>query len=452
MNAFTRKNNAAFSEPSYAASQENVFEMLSSKTAELAVVGLGYVGLPIALEFAKYFSVVGFDISEAKVAKMMQGEDPSDELESKDFENKDIKFSHLPSVMASAKFYVVAVPTPIDEFKQPNLNALKGATTSVAKVLKKGDIVVFESTVYPGCTEEVCIPILENISGLKFKKDFKVGYSPERINPGDKTNTIDKIVKIVSGCDDQSLEDIANVYDTIITAGIHKAPSMKVAEAAKIVENTQRDVNIALMNELSMIFDKMDINTYEVLQAAGTKWNFLNFYPGLVGGHCIGVDPYYLIQKAIRVGHNPMVISSSRSVNDGMAGKIAEKVARELKARGKKPTECNILVKGITFKENVTDIRNSKAADLVKELKKYCAKVDVIDPIASPKEVRQHYGIEMTPTTTDDYDAIIIAVSHDQYIDLNEEVLMEMSKPNAFLMDIKGIMKDKMIEMDYFSL
>ena len=214
------------------------------------MVGLGYVGLPIALEFAKYFSVVGFDISEAKVAKMMQGEDPSDELESKDFENKDIKFSHLPSVMASAKFYVVAVPTPIDEFKQPNLNALKGATTSVAKVLKKGDIVVFESTVYPGCTEEVCIPILENISGLKFKKDFKVGYSPERINPGDKTNTIDKIVKIVSGCDDQSLEDIANVYDTIITAGIHKAPSMKVAEAAKIVENTQRDVNIALMLSL----------------------------------------------------------------------------------------------------------------------------------------------------------------------------------------------------------
>jgi len=452
MNAFTQRKQTDFSRTPLTQAQENVFELLSEKKAELAVVGLGYVGLPIALEFAKHFSVVGFDISEEKVAMMNQGQDPSDEVEPENFNNKDIKFSHLSKVMRNAKFYVVAVPTPIDEFKQPNLNALKGATTSVAKVLKKGDYVVFESTVYPGCTEEVCVPILEKISGLKFQKDFKVGYSPERINPGDKKNTIDKIVKIVSGCDAESLDVIANVYDRIITAGIHRAPSMKVAEAAKIVENTQRDVNIALMNELSMIFDKLDVNTYEVLQAAGTKWNFLNFYPGLVGGHCIGVDPYYLIQKAIRVGHNPIIISACRSVNDGMPGKIAERIAVELKRRGKNPKQAKVLVKGITFKENVTDIRNSKAADLVLELKRHCSQVAVVDPIASPKEVRNHYGIDLTPNIESDYDAVILAVSHQEYMELTEENIATMAKSDAFVMDIKGIMKDKIYNMGYFSL
>ncbi|MEM9819892.1 MAG: nucleotide sugar dehydrogenase [Bacteroidota bacterium] len=429
-----------------------MFEQLSNKTCKLAVVGLGYVGLPVALEFAKHFSVIGFDINEARVNMMKEGKDPSCELESSDFDDKEIQFCHLEDEMKEANFFVVAVPTPIDEFKQPNLAALRGASSSVARVLKKGDYVVFESTVYPGCTEEVCVPILEEISGLKCNQDFKVGYSPERINPGDKKNTIDKIVKIVSGSDEEALDNIAKVYGSIITAGIHQAPTIKVAEAAKIVENTQRDVNIALMNELSTIFEKMGVNTYDVLQAAGTKWNFLHFYPGLVGGHCIGVDPYYLIQKSIRVGHNPILISAGRAVNDGMPGKIAQKMVQELKARGKNPMECKLLVQGITFKENVTDIRNSKAADLVLEMMNCCMQVDVVDPEADPKEVRQHYGIEMTPTLRGKYDAVIVAVSHQAYMEMEESDYQMMMKPDAFMMDIKGIMKDKITGMDYFSL
>ena len=430
----------------------NLFAEIQNRTASIAVVGLGYVGLPVALEFAKHFNVVGFDINEAKVNMMMNGKDPSFELEDEQFLNKTIKFSHRENVMGEARFYVVAVPTPIDEFRQPNLNALRGATASVARVLKKGDYVVFESTVYPGCTEEVCVPILEEISGLKFIEDFKVGYSPERINPGDKKNTIDKIIKIVSGCDEESLDIIAKVYESIITAGIHRAPTLKVAEAAKIVENTQRDVNIALMNELSMIFDKIDVNTFDVLKAAGTKWNFLNFYPGLVGGHCIGVDPYYLIQKSIRVGHNPILISAGRKVNDGMPATIADKIAHEVKIAGKRPTEAKVLVMGITFKENVTDIRNSKAAEMAQELMKRFATVDVVDPLADPKEVRQHYSMDLKPTLANDYDAVIVAVSHNEYLKLEETDINNICNQNAFVMDLKGILKDKVTEMKYFSL
>ncbi len=452
MNLFTQRVQPMHSKVDASVMEEQMFEQLTNKTAKMAVVGLGYVGLPVALEFAKNFSVIGFDISEDKVAMMKEGKDPSCELESGDFENKDIRFSHEEAFMKEAKFFVVAVPTPIDEFKQPNLAALRSATSSVARVLKKGDYVVFESTVYPGCTEEVCVPIMEEISGLTLNKDFKVGYSPERINPGDKQNTIDKIVKIVSGSDAEALENISKTYASIITAGIHEAPTLKVAEAAKIVENTQRDINIALMNELSVIFEKMDVNTYDVLKAAGTKWNFLNFYPGLVGGHCIGVDPYYLIQKAIRVGHNPILISAGRSVNDGMPGKIAQKIVSELKKRGKNPMESKVLIQGITFKENVTDIRNSKAADLTLEMMNCCMQVDVVDPEANPTEVRQHYGIDMTPETRNDYDAVIIAVSHHAYMNMEEEDYHKMMNKDAFVMDIKGIMKDKMNGMNYFSL
>lgn len=432
--------------------QVNLFTQIQNRTASIAVVGLGYVGLPVALEFAKHFNVVGFDINEAKVDMMINGKDPSYELEDEQFLNKTIQFSHEEAVMAEAKFYVVAVPTPIDQYRQPNLNALRGATASVARVLKKGDYVVFESTVYPGCTEEVCVPILEKISGLKFIEDFKVGYSPERINPGDKKNTIDKIIKIVSGCCEESLEVIAKVYERIITAGIHRAPTLKVAEAAKIVENTQRDVNIALMNELSMIFDKIDVNTFDVLKAAGTKWNFLNFYPGLVGGHCIGVDPYYLIQKSIRVGHNPILISSGRKVNDGMPAMVADKVAREIKAAGKNPDTAKVLVMGVTFKENVTDIRNSKAAEMAQELMQRCGQVDVVDPVADPREVRQHYNMDLRPTMASDYDAVVIAVSHTEYYQLEETDLNNLCNPNAIVMDLKGIMKDKITEMKYCSL
>ncbi len=431
---------------------ENIYEALKNRTADLAVVGLGYVGLPVALEFARHFSVLGFDINEKRVEMMNNSEDPSGELKRTAFDNKEIRFSWKEEQLAEAKFFVVAVPTPIDKQNQPDLRILKSATTSVAKALKKGDYVVFESTVYPGCTEEVCVPILEQISGLQFNVDFKVGYSPERINPGDKTNTVDKIVKIVSGSDDESLENIANVYRSIITAGIHCAPTIKVAEAAKIVENTQRDVNIALMNELSMIFEKMGVNTFDVLEAAGTKWNFLKFYPGLVGGHCIGVDPYYLINKAIRIGHNPILISAGRSVNDGMPAKIANKIINELKTRGQKVSTARVLVMGTTFKENVTDIRNSKAADIILELKKSCNDVTVVDSWANTGEMKDHYGIEMTEEATGIYDAIVVAVSHETYVNMETEEYLNLMTEDGFIMDVKGILKNKIESEDYFSL
>ena len=430
----------------------NLISNLTNKTDAIALVGLGYVGLPIALEFGNQFRVVGFDINERRVAMMQNHQDPSGELEPAQFEGRDISFTANLEDLENTRFYVVAVPTPIDAFKQPDLRALKAATGTVGKTLKKGDYVVFESTVYPGCTEEVCIPILEKNSGLTFNVDFKVGYSPERINPGDKTNTIDKIVKIVSGCCDVSLDQIAQVYESIITAGIHRAPSIKVAEAAKIVENTQRDVNIALMNELSQIFDNLGINTYEVLEAAGTKWNFLKFYPGLVGGHCIGVDPYYLIQKAIRSGHNPILISAGRAVNDSMPGKIAMKIAKQLEFQNKDPRNCKALVMGATFKENVTDIRNSKAADLIQALKHYCGQVDVVDPLASPEEMRSHYKIEMRPTPATDYDVVVVAVSHEEYMNLTEEDFLKMCKSDALFVDIKGIKRGQIEKMIYCSL
>lgn len=432
--------------------QTNILEQLLAKTAKIGIVGLGYVGLPIALEFAKYFSVTGFDINQGKVEKMKQGIDPSGEMESEDFNNKHITFNHEMSALEDVKFYIVAVPTPIDQFKQPNLNALKGASKTVGMSLKKGDYVVFESTVYPGCTEEVCVPILEKESGLKYNVDFKVGYSPERINPGDKVNTIDKIVKIVSGCDQQSCDIIAEVYGLIIKAGIHKAPTIKVAEAAKIVENTQRDVNIALMNELSMIFDKADINTFDVLQAAGTKWNFLNFYPGLVGGHCIGVDPYYLIQRAIRLGHNPILISAGRNVNDGMPARIAGRIMAELKKNNIKPKDARVLVQGVTFKENVSDVRNSKAAELVQELDQYCKVVDVVDPQADPRDVRQEYGVEMKPKASIGYDVIVVAVSHEEYINMDEHYYQSLGHGDTIFFDVKGIKRGQIKGMNYLSL
>ncbi len=431
---------------------DNVFNRIENKLDKIALIGLGYVGLPIALEFAKHFKVVGFDINAKRIGMMKNNVDPSGEVEASEFENKTISFTHEMSDLNDARFYIVAVPTPIDAFKQPDLTILKAATKTVGKTLKKGDYVVFESTVYPGCTEEVCVPILEKESGLKFNVDFKVGYSPERINPGDKKNTIDKIVKIVSGSDDVSLDQIAQVYESIIKAGIHRAPTMKVAEAAKIVENTQRDVNIALMNELSLIFENLNVNTFDVLEAAGTKWNFLNFYPGLVGGHCIGVDPYYLIQKSIRTGHNPILISAGRSVNDGMPGKIAKRVATQLEQAGVEAKKSKVLVMGITFKENVTDIRNSKAADLYKGLQQYCGQVDVVDPLADPEDVRNHYKIEMRPVPANDYDAVVVAVSHEEYTEMSESDFQNYCNANALFVDVKGIKRGKINTMKYCSL
>ncbi|MBP9790466.1 MAG: nucleotide sugar dehydrogenase, partial [Bacteroidia bacterium] len=341
---------------------------LIEKKKKLAVLGLGYVGLPIALEFASKIDVIGFDINEERLEKMRNGIDPSGELSTEQFKNKSIEFSSSLDKLKEASFFIVTVPTPIDEHNLPDLKPLLSATKSIGKVLKKGNYVVYESTVYPGCTEEDCLPILEELSGLKCKVDFKIGYSPERINPGDTEHTITKILKVVSGCDEESLNEIAATYQIIVKAGVHRASSIRVAEAAKIIENTQRDVNIALMNELSIIFNKMGINTYDVLEAAGTKWNFIRFQPGLVGGHCIGVDPYYLTYKAQELGYHAQVINSGRYVNDSMGFYVAKQTVKKIIAMGKDVSKSKVLVLGATFKENVEDIRNSKVADVVKEL------------------------------------------------------------------------------------
>ncbi len=429
-----------------------MLDKLLAKEIKLSVIGLGYVGLPIALEFARNMKVVGFDIKQDRVDLMNQSVDPSKELDSTAFDGCDIKFTCNIEDIKEATFHVVAVPTPINEHNLPNLTPLLSATKTVGKALKKGDIVVFESTVYPGCTEDDCVPILEQESGLKFGVDFKVGYSPERINPGDKEHTLTKILKIVSGSDTESLDIIAEVYESIITAGIHKASSIKVAEAAKIIENTQRDVNIALMNELSLIFDRMDINTYEVLEAAGTKWNFLKFFPGLVGGHCIGVDPYYLTYKANALGYHSKIIDGGRVINDSMGSYVAETTIKKLIKSGHKVNGAKILIMGATFKENVSDIRNSKVADVYDELVSYSAKVDVIDPYADSEELLDEYGYGLKTEITEKYEAIILAVNHKEYLKLDEAYFKSIAKENAIFVDIKGIFRGKIKELKYWSL
>ena len=438
--------------PAHEVSEWGMYEQLLSGQSEIAVVGLGYVGLPIALEFAKDFSVVGFDINSARVDMMREGIDPSNELEEEEFEKKNIAFTSDLQEMSHAKFYVVAVPTPINENNDPDLKPLIGATTSVAKVLKKGDYVVFESTVYPGCTEEVCVPILEKETGLRLNEDFKIGYSPERINPGDKVNTLTKITKVVSGSDEESLNQIAKVYGHIIEAGVHRSSSIKVAEASKVIENTQRDVNIALINELSVIFNKLGIDTYEVLESAGTKWNFLKFQPGLVGGHCIGVDPYYLIHKAKEVGVDPAVIASSRSRNNEMAGNLASSLAEKLKAKGKEVENCKVLVQGITFKEDVSDIRNSKVVDLIKELEFQGLQVDVTDPYADSEEVWEEYGIELKSKPEHKYDAVVVAVNHKQYAFLDKSYYHMICASDPIILDLKKTVAGRVNGYDYLSM
>ncbi|AHJ95673.1 nucleotide sugar dehydrogenase [Hymenobacter swuensis] len=431
-----------------------MYEQLLQKQAKLAVIGLGYVGLPIALEFARKIQVIGFDINAKRVEMMRNNIDPSGELEAKDFEGCDITFTDSLDVLREATFYIVAVPTPIDEHAQPDLKPLIGASSSVGKVLKKGDYVVFESTVYPGCTEEDCIPVMEKLSGLKFPQDFKVGYSPERINPGDKEHTLSSIVKVVAGCDEESLEEIAKTYELVVKAGVHRASSIKVAEAAKIIENTQRDVNIALMNELSMIFDRMNINTYEVLEAAGTKWNFLKFSPGLVGGHCIGVDPYYLTYKAKELGYDAKVILSGRTTNDNMGAYIARKTVQTMIKQGKDVSKSRVLVMGATFKENVEDIRNSKVADVIQELKNFSVNVDIVDPHADSEELHHEYGFRLTPEADmrQDYDAIIVAVSHTPYTELTEDYFKSITNQPAVVVDIKGLFRGQIKDLTYWSL
>lgn len=427
-------------------------EQLLKKEKKLAVIGLGYVGLPIALEFAKTISVIGFDISEKRVEMMKNGIDPSEELDSSEFENRDIKFTSNLEDLREASFFIVAVPTPVDSHNVPDLKPVLSASETIGKVIKKGDYVVYESTVYPGCTEDDCLPVIEKLSGLKMGVDFKLGYSPERINPGDKEHTLPKIVKVVSGCDAESLDVIARTYEIVVKAGVHRASSIKVAEAAKIIENTQRDLNIALMNELSRIFDLMGINTFEVLEAAGTKWNFLKFFPGLVGGHCIGVDPYYLTYKATELGYTPEVILAGRKINDGMGAYISKKLVQQLIKKDKQIAHTKVLVMGATFKENVSDIRNSKVVDVIRELHSYSVNVEVTDPFADHEDFHHEYGIHLVKEAGKDYDAVIVAVNHEQFSDLKDDDFRKILKPDGIVVDVKGILRNNVKAFEYWSL
>lgn len=429
-----------------------MYSSIISKDAKIGVIGLGYVGLPIALEFARKASVIGFDINDKRVELLKQQIDPSNELEAADFEGTDITFTSSLDELRKASFYIVAVPTPVDAHNVPDLVPVKRASETIGKVISKGDYVVFESTVYPGCTEEDCLPIIEKLSGLQCGVDFKLGYSPERINPGDKLHTLATIVKVVSGCDPVSSEEIAKVYELVVKAGVHRASSIKVAEAAKIIENTQRDLNIALMNELSIIFDKMGINTYEVLEAAGTKWNFLKFYPGLVGGHCIGVDPYYLTYKAAELGFNSRVILSGRYINDNMGNYVSKKILQHIIANATNAKEAKILVMGATFKENVSDIRNSKVADVIKTLQSYFLQVFVHDPYADSEELEEEYGFHLTKKLDNDYDLVMISVPHKEYVDFNDAYFASITKEHALIADLKGIYRNKITSRKYWSL
>ena len=429
-----------------------MYKKLINKETKLSVIGLGYVGLPIALEFAKKIKVVGFDIKPDRVELIKKGIDPSKELSPDDFKNTDITFTYNPDDLKEASFHIIAVPTPTDNHNLPDLTPVLSASETVGKILKRGDYVVYESTVYPGCTEEDCIPVLEKFSGLKFMKDFKVGFSPERINPGDKMHSLTTIVKVTSGCDVESAEDIAKIYEMIIKAGIHRASSIKVAESAKIIENTQRDINIAFMNELSIIFNRMGINTYEVLEAAGTKWNFLKFFPGLVGGHCIGVDPYYLSYKAKELGYHPQMIDSGRFVNDSMGRYIGKQTVKKIIASGRNLNGARVLVMGITFKEDVTDIRNSKVVDVIKEILDFGISVDVIDPGADVDHVKKEYGLDLQKEPTGIYDAIIAAVSHKEYLSLNEDYFSRFLTKEGVIVDVKGMLRGKITKHTYWSL
>lgn len=401
--------------------------MPQAKERKIAVVGLGYVGLPIAVAFGKRQRVIGFDINKTKIGELQKGLDRTGEVSPADLKSSDVQFTHQPGDLKTADFIIVAVPTPINEALQPDLTALRKSSELIGANLSAGSIVVFESTVYPGATEEVCQPILEQASGMKCGVDFKIGYSPERINPGDKEHTLEKIIKVVSAQDEASLEIVANTYELVVKAGIHRASSIKVAEAAKVIENTQRDLNIALMNELALIFHRLGIDTKSVLDAAGTKWNFLKFSPGLVGGHCIGVDPYYLTAKAESVGYHPQVILAGRRINNGMGKFVAEQTMKLLSQLDRPVNDLKVAVLGLTFKENVPDLRNSKVPDIIQELREYGVQVLVHDPIAEPEEAVAEYGIHLEQwSNLKNVDGVVIAVAHRKYSEMG---LQELLKP-----------------------
>ena len=422
---------------------------------QVAVVGLGYVGLPLAVEFGKKFETRGFDLSVEKVAAYQRGVDPTGEVGTDDLLAANLlSFAADPVVLADADVIIVAVPTPVDEARIPDFSPLEGASRTVGRHMKRGAVVVFESTVYPGATEEVCIPILEEVSGLRWRQDFHVGYSPERVNPGDKDRTITRIVKVVSGDDEATLDLLAGLYGSIITAGIHRAESIKVAEAAKVIENTQRDLNIALMNELALIFGRLGIDTLDVLKAAGTKWNFLPFRPGLVGGHCIGVDPYYLTHKAEMLGYHPQVILAGRRINDGMAAHVAQQTVKQIIHSGGTVKGARVLVLGLTFKENCPDLRNSKIADVVQELKDFGCEVLVHDPIADPEEAFHEYGLALSgwADVAPGVDAIVAAVSHRQYQEMPLAELLSLLKPGGVFCDVKSAYDAEAIRQQGYAL
>jgi UDP-N-acetyl-D-galactosamine dehydrogenase len=410
----------------------------------IAVIGLGYVGLPLAVEFGKKGKTIGFDINLDRIQELKSGFDRTLEVDKENLLSSNfLSFSNDLDQLKSANFFIVTVPTPIDKNRRPDLTPLKKASETVGKVLKKGDVVVYESTVYPGCTEEDCVPILERVSGLKFNVDFFCGYSPERINPGDKVHTVTKIRKITSGSTPEIAEVVDQVYLSVIEAGTYKAPSIKVAEAAKVIENCQRDINIAFVNELALIFERMNIDTVEVLEAAGTKWNFLPFRPGLVGGHCIGVDPYYLTFKAEELGYHPEVILSGRRINDNMGAWVANKVVKLLIHKGHTVNQSKVLVLGITFKENCPDIRNSKVIDIIQELKEFGTQVEIYDPWADNEEVKHEYGVELVKTLDHKYDAVLLAVAHDEFESIN---INSISHPNSVLFDVKAKLSKETID------
>lgn len=410
---------------------------------KIAIIGLGYVGLPLAVEFGRIRCVVGFDINEARVSELKRGEDHTLECSSSELaEAKNLSYTHLVADIADAQIFIITVPTPVDKANRPDMVPLIKASETVGKVIKAGDVIIYESTVYPGATEEVCVPVLERVSGLKFNQDFFCGYSPERINPGDKVHRLPAIKKVTSGSTPEIASEVNELYASIIVAGTHQASSIKVAEAAKVIENTQRDVNIALMNELSLIFHRLEIDTQEVLIAAGTKWNFLPFRPGLVGGHCIGVDPYYLTHKAQEVGYHSEVILAGRRINDSMAHHVADETVKLMLRKNKPVLGGRVLVLGLSFKENCPDVRNTKVVDIVKGLQQYNTGVDIYDPWIDPAEAKHEYGIECLSEFPPEgkYDAIVLAVGHHQFVTLGEQGIKSLGKPDVVLYDVKGIL------------
>ena len=426
-----------------------------NKSKTIGIIGLGYVGLPLAIEFGKLRNVIGYDLNLNRVNELKKGIDNTREVSNKALQDaKYLQFSTKESHLEDCEIFIVTVPTPIDSVNRPHLKPLKNATKTIAEYIKKGSIVIFESTVYPGCTEEVCVPILEQISGLKYNVDFFCGYSPERVNPGDKVNTVSKIIKIVSGSNESALNEINELYNEIITAGTFKASSIKVAEAAKVIENTQRDLNIALVNELSLIFEKLDIDTIEVLEAAGTKWNFLPFRPGMVGGHCIGVDPYYLTHKAEEIGYHPEVILAGRRINDFMSNHAAKSIIQKMINNQIDISRSSVGVLGITFKENCPDIRNTKVIDLIEELKSWSVNVQVCDPWANPEEVRAEYAVDLVEIEDlQNLDSIVVAVGHNEFRDLNVSKLRSFcSNQNPILADLKSIYNKEEINHHGFTL